>query len=124
MCTIETWRSQQLQEAKGRLQAKVQELTETQMNVPPQDQDNISLPANKEQKPDDPSGTHTPPASNLPATLGDALGNGPTGELPDLPNALNVDNTLIQSIKDGYPDDPMFRLVLAKPEQHAKALTI
>jgi len=89
------------------------------MNAPPQDRDDTLLPANEEQKPDDLLGTHTPPA-----TLGDALGNGPTGELPDLSNALSANNTLVQSIKDGYPNDPMLQLVLAKPEQQAKSFTI
>jgi len=70
------------------------------MNAPPRDRDDPSLPANEEQKPDDLLGAHT-------ATLGDALGNGPAGELPNLPNALSANDTLVQSIKDGYPNDPM-----------------
>jgi len=124
MHAMETQRSQQLQEAKGHLEIEAQELLETRANAPLRNQDSISLPANEDQGPGDTSEPQGDPAPNLPATLGDALGNGPTRGLPDLPKALNTDDILLQSIKDGYPDDPMFRLVLAKPEQHTKSFTI
>ena len=108
MHAMETRRSQRLQEAKGHLEIEAQELLETRTSAPPQNQDNISLPANEDQGPGDASEPQGDPVPNPPATLGDALGNGPTGGLPDLPKALNADNILLQSIKDGYPDDPMF----------------
>ena len=124
MHAMETRRSQRLQEAKGHLEIEAQELLETRTSAPSRNQDNISLPANEDQGPSNASEPQGDPVPNPPATLGDALGNGPTGGLPDLPKALNADDILLQSIKDGYPDDPMFRLMLAKPEQHTKSFTI
>jgi len=108
MHAMKIWRSKQLQEAKDCLKIEAQELIKTQANVPLWNQDNILLPVNEGQGPDDVLEPQRHPASNLLATLGDTPGNGPTEGLPDLPDTLNMDDLLLQSIKDGYPDDPMF----------------
>ena len=57
-------------------------------------------------------------------TLGNVLGSGSAEGHSGLAKVLETNDTLIQSIKNGYPNDPMFRLVLAKPEQYTKSFTI
>ena len=84
----------------------------------------IHLLANEGQQPDSPLGPQGHPASSSPVTLGNALESGPAEGHSDLAKVLEMNNTLIQSIRNGYPDNPIFHLVLAKPEQYTKSFII
>jgi len=57
-------------------------------------------------------------------TLGDSLGNGTTGQAPELNQPLETNKTMINAIKNGYPTDPLFKAILDSPEQHSKSFTI
>lgn len=114
MHAMDTQRSQQLQEARDRLETEAQELAETPVDTPLPNRGNASPLANEGHQSDSPLGSQERSAPNSPATLGDALESGPAEGHPDLAKVLETNDTLTQSIRNGYPDDPMFRLVLAR----------
>ena len=113
MHAMELRQSKQLQEVKEHVEVEAEEL-----NREPRQ------PSVGKRKPDEPPETQGTRTRNHPTTLGDALGTGSTGKPPGHPTTLETDDHFIQSIKDGYPNDPMFKLVIDHPEQHVKSFAI
>jgi len=113
MHAMELRRSKRLQEVKEHVEVEAEEL-----NWEPHQ------PSVGKRKPDEPPETQGTRTRDHPTTLGDALGTGSTGKPPGHPTTLETDDHFIQSIKDGYPNDPMFKLVIDHPEQHVKSFAI
>ena len=81
-------------------------------------------PLVEQREPDKPLKAQGTLACSHPIMLGDALGAGVAGESLGYAAILEVDDQFIQSIKDGYPDDLMFKLVIDHPKQHVKSFVI